>query len=212
MAVLFFNNGAIAPAAQNDSPKSSYLHHSSLKQLDFSNPSSNKNPARESAVPPRQEQAVTTPSPGQTLSYINAGKSADSLENRRRLKALHVMSAPVITATSHDLVINCQQLMQDNNVSHIVIINKENNPLAIVDAVDILAVRNPEMVFISSILTPEAIAVSEDTLVRDVALTFMKFKSSALAVVDAQHRLTGIISRSDLIGLLVSGPNQQIRV
>ena len=69
---------------------------------------------------------------------------------------------------------------------------------------------SPETSFIQSILDFNALAVSEDTLVRDIALIFMKHKASALSVVNADHQVVGIITRTDLLSLLVSGPNQEI--
>jgi predicted transcriptional regulator len=107
--------------------------------------------------------------PGQTLSYINTGKSASTLENRRRLSAAHVMSSAVITAVSHDLVSHVQQLMRDNDISHIVIIDNENHPLGMISANDLLKVESPQSSFIQSLLGAKVLAVSEDTLVRDIA-------------------------------------------
>ena len=215
MALLIFNNGtASSPPADSSSRRTILANHSSLKEVDFSSPQEQKNAQREAQQPQNQNPVyspATLASPNQKLSYINTGKNADSLENRRRLKASHIMSTPVLTAKSHELVTSCHQRMHDNGVSHIVIINQENNPLAIVDETDILSINAPETVFIQSILTPKALAVSEDTLVRDVALNFMKYKATAIVVVDSEHRLSGIISRSDLLGLLVNGPNQQIK-
>lgn len=213
MALLIFNNGTAASPATNNSTKSSVLaSRGSIKELDFSSSLPQKHNSPEHQEPPKRNPTqATVASPNQKLSYINTSKNADSLENRRRLKASHIMTSPVISAMPHDLVSKCQLLMRDNGVSHIVIINRENNPLAIVDETDLLTVNSPESVFIQSILTPKALAVSEDTLVRDVALTFMKYKASSLAVVNSDHQLCGIISRSDLIGLLVSGPNQQLK-
>jgi CBS domain-containing protein len=213
MALLIFNNGtASSPQASGDNRRTILATHSSLKEFDFSSSQDQKNTQRETQQPPSQGySSAAIASPNQKSSYINTGKNTDSLENRRRLKASHIMTSPVLTAKSHELITSCHQKMHDSSVSHIVIINHENNPLAIVDETDLLAVSSPDSVFIQSILTPKALAVSEDTLVRDVALTFMKYKASAIAVVDSEHHLSGIISRSDLIGLLVNGPNQQIK-
>jgi len=157
----------------------------------------------------RQKPAVAYPK--QTLSYINTGKVADSLENRRRLLASHVMSSPVITAMPHQLVIKAKQLMQENDISHIVIINNEQQPLGLLTLKQLLAVDSPETSFIQSIVDFNLLAVSEDTLVRDIALIFMKHRASALSVVNQSHQVTGIITRSDLLSLLVSSPNQKFK-
>ncbi|MEH6443573.1 MAG: CBS domain-containing protein [Oceanospirillaceae bacterium] len=213
MALLIFNNGTAASAASNNT-KSSYLTaNSSLKQMDFSNPSENKKPYVNDKLPQQNinQKNPIIASPGQKSSYINTGKSTDSLENRRRLKASHVMSSPVLTATPHDLVDNAKLLMQENKVSHLVIVTANNTPLGLINSEDLLKVSSPESVFIQTILNPSLLAVSEDTLVRDIALTFMEYKATAIAVVNSNHQLTGIISRSDLLSLLVSSPNQQIK-
>ncbi len=144
-----------------------------------------------------------------TLSYINTDR--DSLDNRRRLLASHVMSSPVITTYAHDLVSQALQLMNTHDISHVVVINKFSNPLGILYINKIVKLDSPSTSFIQNILNTRAIAVAENTLVRDIAATFMKHKCTAVSVVDSQHKIVGIISRNDLMGLLVSSPNQKIK-
>jgi len=212
MALLIFNNGtATDPSSSRDLKLPA---GSSLKRLDLSSPSMLSNQdeisiASKEQIALRQKPAVAYPK--QTLSYINTGKVADSLENRRRLLASHVMSSPVITAMPHQLVIKAKQLMQENDISHIVIINNEQQPLGLLTLKQLLAVDSPETSFIQSIVDFNLLAVSEDTLVRDIALIFMKHRASALSVVNQSHQVTGIITRSDLLSLLVSSPNQKFK-
>ncbi|MFT5707881.1 MAG: CBS domain-containing protein [Oceanospirillaceae bacterium] len=213
MALLIFNNGTASSAALNNTKSSYFSANSSLKQIDFANSSeskdlySNDKPQQQSI---NQKNPVVA-SPSQKLSYINTGKTTDSLENRRRLKASHVMTSPVLTAMPHDLVDSAKLLMQENKVSHLVVVDANNTPLGLIKSKDLLAVSSPESVFIQSILNTSLLAVLEDTLVRDIALTFMEYKATAISVVNNNHQLTGIISRSDLLSLLVSSPNQKVK-
>ncbi len=62
----------------------------------------------------------------------------------------------------------------------------------------------PETSFIQNILEPIALAISEKTLVREIALHFIKNKTSVFCVVNDENQVTGIVSRSDLLKLLVS--------
>ena len=122
------------------------------------------------------------------------------------------MSTPAVTVKPQGLVEQAQQLMQDNDISHIVVVNPQNNPLGLITSTEIMQVEYPKSCFIQNILDPSVLAVSSETLVRDIALTFMKYKPTAIAVVDEQQQIIGIICRSDLMSLLVSSPTQQIKV
>jgi len=211
MTLLIFNNGTHTDPPSGVEQIKPQQH--ALKELDLSLPSSPlKQP--ESYTKEKEQSALRhTPvvaSPLQTLSYTSTQKVADSLENRRRLSAAHIMSFPVITAMPHQLVLKAKLLMLECDISHIIIVNKEQQPLGLLTTKEILAVESPETSFIQSILDFNVMAVSEDTLVRDIALIFMKHKASAFSVVNADHKVVGIITRTDLLSLLVSGPNQEV--
>ena len=211
MTLLIFNNGMLADpplGAEQLKPK-----EHSLKKIDLSLPSSpliKSESYTEEREPAAFRKTPLMASPKQTLSYTSTQKVADSLENRRRLSASHIMSFPIITAMPHQLVLKAKLLMMESDISHIIIVNKEQQPLGLLTAKEILAVDSPETSFIQNILDFNAMAVSEDTLVRDIALIFMKHKASAFSVVNAAHQVVGIITRTDLLSLLVSGPNQEI--
>jgi len=210
MTLLIFNNGTRA-----DPPSDSKQHKAkehSLKELDLSLASSLPVQPKSDTKKRGQTAFGQTPliaSPKQTLSYISTQKEADSLENRRRLSAAHIMSFPIITAMPHQLVLKAKLLMMESDISHIIIVNKEQQPLGLLTTKEILAIDSPETSFIQSILDSNSMAVSEDTLVRDIALIFMKHKASAFSVVNADHKVVGIITRTDLLSLLVSGPYQE---
>ncbi|MGB1239674.1 MAG: HPP family protein [Pseudomonadales bacterium] len=201
MALMIFDKGVPSPAKLRETP------HSSIVPLQL-------NAVRTSARQSRNTQAIyTKPHPSatsnQTQSY-QVQESADSLDNRRRLNAAHIMSSPVQTVTVHDLVTHAKDLMTEKDISHLIVVDPQQRPLTILNYASLLKIDKPEHKFVQHLLTEHTLAVSADTLVRDIALSFVKYKATAIAVVDKQPSVVGIIARSDLLNLLVSGPNQQL--
>ena len=218
MVFLVFNKGVATTPNKDDFKSKVKSSDYNLQHLDFSKEPEQGTDKVPSSPAEMSQQTINThkktapkASPMQTQSYITTGNVADSLENRRRLMASHVMSSPVLTAMPHELVAHAKQILLDNDVSHIVIVNAQRNPLGIISAKEITAVEFPESSFIQKIFDTNAMAVTEDTLVRDIALSFIRHKITALTVVNKNHQVTGIISRSDLLSLLVSGPNQTVK-
>jgi CBS domain-containing protein len=212
-----FDKGVASILKAQDFNRKTKVSDYKLKHLDFSKES--EPDSFEVSLSPRSsyQQTINTSkkpapkaSPNQTQSYINTGNVVDSLENRRRLMATHVMSSPVHTAMPHQLVAHAKKTLLDNNVSHIVIVNAQGNPLGMISAKDISKVASPESSFIQKIFDAKAMAVTEDTLVREIALSFIRHKIKVLTVVNDSHQVTGIVSQSDLLSLLVNGPNQVV--
>jgi CBS domain-containing protein len=126
MTLLIFNNGTHADPP-SDAEQIKPKQHA-LKKLDLSLPSSSLKHSEPFTKEREQSAFRQTPviaSPIQTLSYTSTQKVADSLENRRRLSAAHIMSFPVITAMPHQLVLKAKLLMAESDISHIIIVNKE---------------------------------------------------------------------------------------
>ena len=217
MGLFFFNNGEARELIQKNKTRD-VQKNLAIKRIDLSSSAHTlKKPSVDSGKAPQRDYFQTAikkalvASPGQRESYVSAS-AIDSLENRRRLKASHVMSTPAVTVTPQSLVKQAQQLMQDNDIAHIVVVDAQKKPLGLITSTEVMHVEYPESSFIQNILDPSVLAVSSETLVRDIALTFMKYKPTAIAVVNEQQQLIGIVCRSDLMSLLVSSPTQQIRV
>ena len=113
MTLLFFNNGthADSPSGAEQIKPTQHTLKEVRPVLTFIflliQPESYTKEREQSAL--RQKPVVA--SPIQTLSYTSTQKVADSLENRRRLSAAHIMSFPVITAMPHQLVLKAKLLM-----------------------------------------------------------------------------------------------------
>lgn len=157
---------------------------------------------------PTAEKAPHPPSHGgASRLYAETGRKSDSLQDRRRLTALHVMSTPAISMGPFDTIRSAWQKMQHERINHLVISNNQGHPLGVVSANDLLRYGIESERFIENLLTSDLLAVSPDTLVREIALTFTEKDISAMPVVSQEHQVIGIICRNDLLRLLVSGPN-----
>lgn len=144
--------------------------------------------------------------------YEETGRKSDSLQDRRRLMALHVMSSPPITVGQFETVKKAWETLQSEEIDHLIVVNSRGFPLGIVTGGDLLRYGSHSESFIENLLHPPLVAVSPETLVREIALIFMEQKVSSVPVVNKAHQVVGIVCRSDLLRLLVSGPNLEQRV
>ena len=72
---------------------------------------------------------------------------------------------------------------------------------------------NIENNLVSDVMTRDVVSVHEDTSFKDVVATLEKHRVSALPVVDAENKVVGIVSESDLLAKVVAGiePHARIR-
>lgn len=216
MALLIYDNGSlvknpsaaqfpkygIAAAPRSSAPKDS------VQKNTINNP--------QITTPTKPSNSPLTSGTRSTLVssrlYEETGRKSDTLEDRRRLIALHVMSAPVVTVGQFDTIKFAWNLMQKENINHLVIVNSSDHPLGVLTGENLLRSGSDSSSFVDNLLNRALIAVSPDTLVREIALIFMEQKVSCVPVVDEGHSVVGIVCRSDLLRLLVSGPNLEQRV
>jgi CBS-domain-containing membrane protein len=186
MTLFVFNNGISSIISANQ------------KAYNFDQNRHEKKPLLSQVKPHSND----THSPNQ--QHIIDNSDLDTLQNRRLLTAAVIMSKPVISVMSHELVIKAKLLMQKHQLTKLVVINKNKSPVGVLGLKEIQKSKFPETSFIQNILEPIALAISEKTLVREIALHFIKNKTSVFCVVNDENQVTGIVSRSDLLKLLVS--------
>jgi CBS domain-containing protein len=163
---------------------------------------------------PRPQSSSTSAARSSAFSsrmYEENSRKTDTLQDRRKLSAIHVMSSPVITISQFDTVKNALQIMHQEAIDHLVVVNSSGHPLGVVTDGQLLRHGAESTSFVENLLTRSLIAVTPDTLVRDIALIFMEEKVSCVPVINQTHQVSGIICRSDLLRLLVSGPNMAQR-
>ena len=217
MALLIYDNGNLVKNPSSAQfPRHGVAATFATSLAQYSTAQQNSDVKR--TLPNLQSSTSTTPSSTTRSTgfssrlYEETGRKSDSLQDRRKLLALHVMSSPVITAAPFDTIAAAWEKMTNERIDHLVIVNSTNNPLGIITGGDILRRGATSSSFVENLLSDSLIAVSEDTLVREIALIFMEHKVSCVPVVNKEHSVVGIVCRSDLLRLLVSGPNLEQRV
>jgi CBS domain-containing protein len=216
MALLIYDNGNLVK-----NPSTAQFPLRGVAAVNGSNAS--KNPMQNNIISNPQTTAKAKPANSPLTSgtrstlvssrlYAETGRKSDSLQDRRRLIALHIMNAPVITVGQFETINFAWMRMQEEEIDHLVVVNNNRHPLGVVTDGDVLRSGSDSSSFVGNLLKNALIAVSPDTLVREIALIFMEQKVSSVPIVDQDHKVVGIVCRSDLLRLLVSGPNLEQRV
>ena len=206
MALLIYNNGIITPTA---SLLSRQRHIEELNPLTSDRQTDTPAPLARAAVPLGRKYQSNHPS----SLYLDTERKSDTLQERRKLQAMHIMSSPVISIPSQSTIFRALALMDKAEVDHIVVVDDEFKPISLLHRKHLEQAKIEEQILISHVMPEEFSAVTGDTLVRDIAQFFITHKLSAMPVVDQDNKtLIGIICRPDLMRLLVSGPNVKLEV
>jgi CBS domain-containing protein len=98
------------------------------------------------------------------------------------------------------------RLIAENRVSAIPIVDQRGVPIGIVSESDLLveqkAVERPQDAVASKFMTSPVITVAADSSRNQAASLMRERNVRSLVVVDDRGRIAGIVSRSDLLGLL----------
>jgi len=206
MALLIYNNGIITPTS------SVLARQRHVEELNPSTPdrqTENPAPLARAAVPLGRKHQSSHPS----SLYLDTERKSDTLQERRKLQAMHIMSSPVVSVPSQSMIFRALALMDQAEVDHIVVVDEVFKPLSLLHRKHLEQAKIEDQILISNVMPEEFSAVTGDTLVRDIAQFFITHKLSAMPVVDQDNKtLIGIICRPDLMRLLVSGPNVKLEV
>ena len=206
MALLIYNNGIITPTS---SVLARQRHVEELNPLTPDRQTENPASLARAAVPLGHKHQSSHPS----NLYIDTERKSDTLQERRKLQAMHIMSSPVVSVPSQGMIFRALALMDQAEVDHIVVVDEEFKPLSLLHRKHLEQAKIEEQFLISHVMPEQFSAVTGDTLVRDIAQFFITHKLSAMPVVDQVNKnLIGIICRPDLMRLLVSGPNVKLEV
>lgn len=136
-----------------------------------------------------------------------AATSTGSVKERRQLAVSHIMKSAVQTIRKEATVVAAWQRIMQNEIHYLIVVDPEQKPIGVLSDRDILIYGRTSTDSISSIYSKKIVAATPDTLVRNVAQTFVEYSITCMPVVDDNDRVIGIVTRSDLLQLLVSGPN-----
>jgi CBS domain-containing protein len=126
--------------------------------------------------------------------------------SRRRRTVSDVMTRRVHVAGPLAPLKQLVRLIAENRVSTIPIVDQRGVPIGIVSESDLLLEREPSEdpndAIASKFMTAPVITVAADASRSQAASLMRKRNIRRLVVVDERGRIAGIVSRSDLLGLL----------
>ncbi len=109
------------------------------------------------------------------------------------------MSAPVVQAQVDTPVIDLARLLTEHRISAIPVVDGTGHVVGLVSEYDLLARAGPTA---ADIMSPDVVSVTVDTDIESVRHLLIERRIKRVPVMDG-GRLVGIVSRGDLIGLMV---------
>ena len=156
---------------------------------------------------PERKKKGLPPSSAATQAYVDTEEKAISLPDRRTLSISHIMSSPVQTITPGATIFAASRKMVDLNIRHLVVVNESQQLLGMMSERDILRVGKNSPESIDTIYSTKVLAASPDTRVRQAAQIMVEYNINSIPIVDSGGGAIGVVTRTDMLHLLVSGPN-----
>lgn len=116
------------------------------------------------------------------------------------MKAMHVMTRLVVTATPKMSVNDAAELLTEYHISGLPVVDAEGRVVGIFSSTDALGKRGE---FVSEVMTCPAITVEPETCVEELATLLAAKNINRLPVVQG-GRLVGIVCRADLVRYLAT--------
>lgn len=143
-------------------------------------------------------------------AYSDTNEKAPPREGPPALLASQIMSHPVHTIGPGATVVRTWQRMQQLNIHYLVVTDdRDQRPLGVISDRDLLKHGIESFEPIETLYSRTLIAARPDTEVRKVAVTFIEREISCMPIVNEEDQVVGIICRTDLMRLLITGPNME---
>jgi CBS domain-containing protein len=120
------------------------------------------------------------------------------------MKARTIMTHRVYTISPEVSVQEAAQLLSREQISGAPVLDQEGRIIGIITQADIIGKVDREGLCVADIMSPEVIAVEEETLVREVAMLLSKRKIKRVPVM-GHGKMVGIISRADIVQAVAHG-------
>lgn len=121
----------------------------------------------------------------------------------RPITATDLMNSDVLTVRDDLPVSELADFLIDNDITGAPVVDRDGGLVGVVSLVDIVALEEDEDdLLVSDIMSPDVVSVEEDATVSEIALRMLRDHLHRVLVV-RDDEILGIISTSDLLGLLV---------
>ncbi len=144
-------------------------------------------------------------------AYENTLKSTRRSSDQPNLTVAKIMSTPVVTVQAGSLMTEAWDLMVHYQIKHLPVQAADRRLLGVITERDLL-LRNSQYnqqvplrtdLSIEGSFSSELIVATLDTTVRQAALMLFDRRLTCLPIVNHDGRLAGIVTRSDMLPLLI---------
>ncbi|MCP4588772.1 HPP family protein [Pseudoalteromonas sp.] len=153
---------------------------------------------------PNSQAQQNTNTDSVSKAYTSLAEESSAETEAPKLTVSSVMVSPVHTINPTTPVSAAWKRMHSLEVSHL-IVTEDDRPLGLLSKVDLLEAGSDSITPIKEIYSKQLIAATPETLIQDVAISFIENEINSMPVVDKEDKVVGIICRTDLLRLLVSG-------
>lgn len=118
--------------------------------------------------------------------------------------ARQIMSSPVISCDIHTPVPEALKQMQNAGIHYLAVFDDQAELTGIVNQQSLTANHKLAQASVEAGLQQKFLAAAPDTAATEIASNILEYHVGAVLVIDEQDQLSGIITRTDLIRLLIS--------
>jgi CBS domain-containing protein len=141
---------------------------------------------------------------GAQAAYEETSKAGKPKTARPVLRAQQIMTFPVQTITTTASLRQAWLQLEEHNIAHLVVLDDSERPVGLISRPDILEHGTDSTVTVAVVYQKQMVAATLETELSQIASTFVNYPISAIPVISEKDELLGIISRTDLVRLLIN--------
>lgn len=170
---------------------------------------------RSSELVDQQQNSTNQPNPGiHPLPQDVYKANEKTLEPGDKVSFIYeIMSSPVFTLSAEETLSSVKAIFARKKFRHIPIVNSEDTLLGIISERDILRALAEDInsdTNIKELMNMRVLTTISDATIRESAKVMINERIGCLPVLSSNQKLIGIITRSDILRLIINRPRINI--
>lgn len=141
---------------------------------------------------------------GPQAAYEQTREAGKPKASRPTLRAQQIMTFPVQTIVTTASLRQAWLQLEEYQIAHLVVVDENDRPLGLISRPEIQEHGTDSTVTLAVVYQKQMVAATLDTELSQIASTFVHYPVAAIPVVSEKNELLGIISRTDLVRLLIN--------
>lgn len=146
----------------------------------------------------------SSPPASPQAAYEQTRAAGKSKTQRPTLRAQQIMTFPVQTIHVSASLRQAWLQLEEYGIAHLVVVDENERPLGLISRPEIQEHGTDSTVTLAVVYQKQMVAAALDTELSLIASTFVNYPIAAIPVVSEKNELLGIISRTDLVRLLIN--------